>query len=333
MLFRWDQSSLVVHTPAKLNLFLEVLNKRPDGFHELETVMVMIGVYDSLKLSNIPNPGERSHNSAIKLRVFSVNSPDSQASDGKKEQAIPTGPKNLVVKAALLLKEYAGYEGGAEIGLWKRIPAEAGLAGGSSDAAAALVGLDRLWKLNLTPEELSSLAAKLGSDVPFFLSPARAALCRGRGEIIEPLALPLGLYFVVVKPESGLSTPEVFRHWRSAGACRSAMPLIQELSLGASARLGQTLYNALQRPAEQLNADIPRLREVFSKEPVLGHMMSGSGTAYFGVCGHRRHADTVAARLSSRASDASSWHGVNSKRCTEKEDGRGNHRSSDQAHG
>ena len=205
-----------------------------------------------------------------------------------------------MVKAALLLKEHAGYEGGADIELWKRIPAEAGLAGGSSDAAATLAGLNHLWKLNLTTEELHSLAAQLGSDVPFFLSPTRAALCRGRGEIIEPLALPLGLYFVVVKPDSGLSTPEVFRRWRSAGACRSAMPLIQELSLGASARLGQTLFNALQRPAEHLNADIPRLREVFSKEPVLGHMMSGSGTAYFGVCGQRRHAETVAARLSSR---------------------------------
>jgi 4-diphosphocytidyl-2-C-methyl-D-erythritol kinase len=112
--------------------------------------------------------------------------------------------------------------------------------------------------------------------------------------------LPLGLFFVVVKPPSGLSTPAVFRHWRPTGTCRSAMPLIEELRRGASARLAETLFNALQDPAEELNADISRLRDVFSKEPVLGHMMSGSGTSYFGVCGTRRHAERVATRLSSR---------------------------------
>ena len=189
MLFRWDKSSLIVHTPAKLNLFLEVLNKRPDGFHELETVMVMLGVYDSLRLTSIPHSAANATEPAVTLCIFSVNSANPAF---EQSRPLPQGADNLVVKAAELLRTHAGYEGGANIELWKRIPSEAGLAGGSSDAAATLAGLNRLWKLNLPNEELRRLAARLGSDVPFFLSPSRSALCRGRGEIIEPLDLPLG---------------------------------------------------------------------------------------------------------------------------------------------
>ncbi|MCA9068513.1 MAG: 4-(cytidine 5'-diphospho)-2-C-methyl-D-erythritol kinase [Planctomycetaceae bacterium] len=292
MLFRWDQSFLTVHTPAKLNLFLEVLNKRPDGFHNLETVMVMLGIYDTLRFSLIPKSDSNSNEPTIQLRVCTSNLPGMTS--------IPTGSDNLVVQAAELLRSHAGYEGGAQIQLWKRIPAQAGLAGGSSDAAATLVGLNRLWKLNLPQTELHQLAAQLGSDVPFFLTKTPAAVCRGRGEMIEPLQLPLGLFFVVVKPKSGLSTPAVFRQWKPQMPRQSAMPLIDELHRGPSPRLAKTLFNALQTPAEALNSEIATLRDVFSKEPVSGHMMSGSGTAYFGLCRHRRHAEFVAARLSSR---------------------------------
>ncbi len=300
MLFRWDHSSLIVHTPAKLNLFLEVLNKRPDGFHELETLMVMLGIYDTLRFTSIPHSASEATEPAVALRIFSIGSPPPQQTDGETRDAIPAGAENLVVKAAELLRSHTGYQGGANIELWKRIPSQAGLAGGSSDAAATLAGLNRLWKLNLSTEELRQLAARLGSDVPFFLGSSRSALCRGRGEIIEPLNLPLGLFFVVVKPESGLSTPAVFRQWRPTGTSRSAKPLIEALHRGATHRLADAFYNALQKPAEQLNADISRVREIFSTEPILGHMMSGSGTSYFGVCGQRRHAERVAARLSSR---------------------------------
>ena len=300
MLFRWDKSSLVVHTPAKLNLFLEVLNKRPDGYHELETVMVMLGIYDTLRFTSIPHSALDATEPAVLLGVISTNAANSDQTAIEKPQPIPTGADNLVVKAAELLRAHTGYDGGARIELWKRIPAEAGLAGGSSDAAATLAGLNRLWKLDLPIEELCRLAARLGSDVPFFLTASRSALCRGRGEIIEPLDLPLGLYFVVAKPGSGLSTPAVFRQWRPAEKARSARPLIEALRLGSWTLLAGSLFNALQNPAEQLNADISRMRDVFSSEPVSGHMMSGSGTAYFGVCRHRRQAQAIAARLSSR---------------------------------
>jgi 4-diphosphocytidyl-2-C-methyl-D-erythritol kinase len=297
MLFRWDQSSLVVHAPAKLNLFLEVLNKRPDGFHELETVMVMLGIYDTLRFSPVTDSTTDTPQSAIEFRLYSA---DPRKTDGEQQTPVPAGRDNLVVKAAELLRSHAGYEGGARIDLWKRIPSEAGMAGGSSDAAATLAGLSRLWKLKLSIEELQQLAARLGSDVPFFLSSSRSALCRGRGEIVEPLNLALGHYFVVVRPPSGLSTPKVFREWQPTEQRRSANRLIEALRRGDSASLAEGFHNALQKPAEKLNADVSRLRDAFSKEPVLGHMMSGSGTAYFGVARHRRHAEYVAARLSSR---------------------------------
>jgi 4-diphosphocytidyl-2-C-methyl-D-erythritol kinase len=109
-----------------------------------------------------------------------------------------------------------------------------------------------------------------------------------------------GLYFVVVKPNSGLSTPAVFRQWRPTETRRSAAPLIEAHRQGHSSKLAETMHNAFQNPAEHLNADISRLRDVFSTEPILGHMMSGSGTSYFGVCRNRLHAEQVAARLSSR---------------------------------
>jgi 4-diphosphocytidyl-2-C-methyl-D-erythritol kinase len=287
MLFRWDQSSLLVHTPAKLNLFLEVLNKRPDGFHELETVMVKLGIYDTLRISP-SNPSENS-GADIRLRI-----------SGRSTAGIPSGPENLVIQAATLLKTHTSFTGGAEIHLRKRIPVQAGLAGGSSDAAAALAGLNQFWKLGLSLEGLRELAARLGSDVPFFLNPSRSAVCRGRGEVIEPFYAPLGWYFVVVKPESGLSTPEVFRNWKPTDSTRSAKPLVEELRRGPRGLLARWMHNALEAPAAELNADVSRLRDEFSKAPVLGHMMSGSGTAYFGICRHRRQAEFAAARLSSR---------------------------------
>jgi 4-diphosphocytidyl-2-C-methyl-D-erythritol kinase len=256
--------------------------------------MVRLGIYDTLRFSPLAD------STAIQFRLFAADSHNTLGQTGEERKPIPTGRDNLVVKAAELLRSHTGYMGGAKIELWKRIPSEAGMAGGSSDAAATLAGLNRLWKLDLPIEELRQLAAQLGSDVPFFLSRRRSALCRGRGEIIEPLDLPSGHYYVVVKPPSGLSTPKVFQEWRPTEERRSAKPLIEALRLGTSSQLADGFYNALQKPAEKLNADVSRLRDAFSKEPVLGHMMSGSGTAYFGVCRHRRHAEYVAARLSSR---------------------------------
>src|SRR5262249_22303109 len=125
-----------------------------------------------------------------------------------------SGADNLVLRAACLLKEASGTSRGARMDLIKRIPLAAGLAGGSSDAAAALWGLNFLWRLGLSQRELSGLAARLGSDVPFFLCSSSAAICRGRGELVEPLPLPGRFWFVIARPQTGLSTAEVYRGCR-----------------------------------------------------------------------------------------------------------------------
>src|SRR5690606_22059398 len=182
--------------PAKLNLFLEVLGKRADGYHELETLMLSVGLYDTLIVADLPStdgtPTEE-HSNGIRLQVFNTDhdSPDGQFG----HDPIPTGRDNLVVRAAELLRNHAGRNCGAAITLVKRIPAAAGLAGGSSDAAATLAALNRLWNLKLDRADLIALAAQLGSDVGFFLAETPAAVCRGRGEQIEAVPFPLALHF------------------------------------------------------------------------------------------------------------------------------------------
>jgi 4-diphosphocytidyl-2-C-methyl-D-erythritol kinase len=196
-----------------------------------------------------------------------------------------------------LLQESTGTRRGARIELCKRIPLAAGLAGGSSDAAAALVGLNRFWNLGLSSPELHALAARLGSDVNFFLSPTPLARCRGRGEQIEPLRIPLALHFVIARPRTGLATSQVFKHCRPEATAHSATDLVEKLSRGDLGNAGKLLHNSLQTPAEHLNEEVLKLKRTFDRLPFLGHQMSGSGTSYFGLCANRDHASRLAARV------------------------------------
>lgn len=286
MQFRQAGRSLVVDTPAKLNLFLEVLGKRADGYHELETLMVSVGLYDTLSFTE-------DYSQAIGLRCLDSGNDAGVVRGGE----VPAGDGNLIVQAASLLRKYAGIKKGVRIDLLKRIPVAAGLAGGSSDAAATLMALNRLWKLKLSVGELYQLASQLGSDVVFFLAPCTVAVCRGRGEVIEPLHLPLSLHFVIARPHTGLSTARVFRNCRAADVPRRVDSLVETLRNGHIGNAVRFLHNSLQAPAEELNSEVKHLKSVFSQQPVLGHMMSGSGTAYFGVCANRYQARMVAARL------------------------------------
>src|SRR4051812_19507910 len=160
MIVRPVVDGVEVLAPAKLNLFLEILGKRPDGYHELESLMVTVGLHDSLEFDD-------DDSGRITLVCDDPN--------------LPTDATNLVVRAAEALKADSGIGRGAKIRLQKTIPAQAGLAGGSSDAAATLVALDRLWNLKTPSERMERLAGTIGSDVAFFLKPP-AAVCRGRGE-------------------------------------------------------------------------------------------------------------------------------------------------------
>ena len=288
MLWRQQGQSLVVRAPAKLNLFLEVLGKRSDGYHELETLMVSVNWYDTLSFTE-------DSSRRIKLRCFQ---PGPLVGVGSSDIfQVPGGRNNLVVQTASLFCKYVGIDRGVQIDLLKQIPVAAGLAGGSSDAAATLVALNRFWRLGLTHSELHQLASQIGSDIGFFLTRSSMAICRGRGEIVEPLSFPLSLHFVIARPATGLSTAAVYEHFRPSGAARSVGSLVDCMKRGRVGGIGGLLHNSLQSPAEQLNAEVKQLKRVFSRQTVLGHQMTGSGTAYFGLCGSRRQARAVAARL------------------------------------
>jgi 4-diphosphocytidyl-2-C-methyl-D-erythritol kinase len=282
-------SGLEIFAPAKLNLFLEVLGKRADGFHEIETLMVPVGWYDTLTFT--PNPVGRI--SLACQRTLPAGSRSHEAEE------LPSGDDNLVLRAVHLLRERCGTKLGADLRLFKRIPLAAGLAGGSSDAAAALAVANVGWNLDWPRKALSTLAAELGSDVPFFLA-GGPAVCRGRGEQIEPVTGVGGLHFVVVRPPEGLATPAVYRACRPATEPRRVGPLLAALGSGDLGQAGRLLYNGLQPAAEGLSRWIGRLKDEFARLGCLGHQMSGSGTSYFALCQHARQAQRIAARLRSR---------------------------------
>ncbi|MBI3864824.1 MAG: 4-(cytidine 5'-diphospho)-2-C-methyl-D-erythritol kinase [Planctomycetia bacterium] len=287
MLCRGQTTGVTVFAPAKLNLFLKVLGKRADGYHELETLMVSVGLYDTLVFSDAP---------AGHLSLVCRDGRVPAARAGPREMP-GDGEDNLVLRAARLLRETTGTAHGARIELVKRIPLSAGLAGGSSDAAATLWGLNRLWNLGLDASELMRLASRLGSDIPFFLCSASAAICRGRGEIVEPLPLAARYWFVVARPATGLATAEVYRGCRPSTIGWTAAALASALAGGRLPEAAGLFHNALQEPAERLNADVTRLKRAFARQPFAGHQMSGSGTSYFGLCRSRRQAAQYAARL------------------------------------
>lgn len=286
MRLRRQGLSHVVDTPAKLNLSLEILGRRPDGYHEIETVMVSIGLYDSLRFTPT---ADGSFSLATRLAVRPL--------PGEPPPVLDCGDDNLVLKAARLLQSETGVRMGATIELVKRIPWQAGLGGGSSDAAATLAALNRAWNLNLPSEELHRLAARLGSDVNFFLDSCPAAICRGRGEQIEPVPLRRALQFLVVQPVGGLSTGEVFRAWRSGESTGRSAAVVAALARGGPHSFSNDLYNSLEAPAVALHEGVARLLKVLRKSGGLGASLSGSGSACFLLCRSRREAIGLGHRL------------------------------------
>jgi 4-diphosphocytidyl-2-C-methyl-D-erythritol kinase len=278
---------LVIQAPAKLNLFFEVLAKRNDGYHEIETLMCPIDLYDTLCFEAIP--GDK-----IDFECRSV--PAVGGPSGRGFHEIPSGSENLVVRAVELARRRAGVERGARVLLVKRIPAAAGLGGGSSDAAAALVAANAGWRLGRSRSELAEWAAELGSDVPFFLADG-SAICRGRGERVEPVAGLGGLCFVVVYPPEGLSTAAVYGLCRPASQAKEVQPLLDALRRGDLELAGRRMCNRLQPAAESLSPWVKCLQYEFHDQDCLGHGMSGSGSSYFGFYRHARHARRNAQRL------------------------------------
>jgi 4-diphosphocytidyl-2-C-methyl-D-erythritol kinase len=271
---------ITVRAPAKINLHLGVGGPREDGFHPLETVYTSIGLYDDLVAVASPD---------WSLRLDAAAHVDGSA--------VPLDDSNIVAAAARALSALHGVPVTADVTIVKGIPVAGGLAGGSADAAAALVALDRLHALETTDEDLLRIAAELGSDVPFALFGGHA-LGTGRGEVVTPL--PAGdavLWWVVVPSTSGgLSTPAVYQHFDQLEPDASPVPasaaaVVDALATGDAAVLARALHNDLQAPAIDLRPDLGSLISLGEASGALRGIVSGSGPTGVFLC-----ADADAAR-------------------------------------
>lgn len=270
MLTARQDDAVVVWAPAKVNLFLEVLGKRADGYHEIATLMAAVSLFDTLEL-------KPDHSGRVEL---ACDHPD-----------LGTGPENLVLRAAYLLQEHTGVAHGARLRLTKRIPLAAGLAGGSSDAAATLEGLNRLWRLNLRAEELAQLAARIGSDVAFFLQ-GPAGWCTGRGEQVTPVRLGGPFWAVLCCPPFGLATAAVYRHVSVPTVPRSGERILDAAARGDVTGMGRELHNRLEAAAEQLQPALIDYRVRLRELGPAGVLLSGSGSTMFALC--RDHGEALA---------------------------------------
>ncbi|EIE3601446.1 TPA: 4-(cytidine 5'-diphospho)-2-C-methyl-D-erythritol kinase [Staphylococcus pseudintermedius] len=255
--------------PAKINLTLDTLYKRDDGYHEVEMIMTTIDLSDRLSF-------EKRNDSRIVLKVD--------------ETFIPSDDRNLAYRAALLMKETYQIKQGVTITLEKNIPVAAGLAGGSSDAAATMRGMNRLFELNRSLDELSELSVAIGSDVPFCVY-GTTALCKGRGEILEILPKTPSAWVIVAKPQAGLSTPEIYGGLDLSQPfpvhTEQCLKAIEENDYDA---LCKSLSNRLEPVSMQLQPEIAKIKTNMLNNGADGALMSGSGPTVYGFAQRERQA-------------------------------------------
>ena len=269
---------LTVQARAKINLTLDVFNKRADGYHSLASIVQAISLCDTLELQ--PTTG-----SGINL-----------CCSGEHAAGIPEDSSNLVVRAARAVLDVAHCCAGLDIRLHKRIPSQAGLGGGSSDAAAALIGVTALFGLDLGPKLLHELAVKLGSDVPFFLSGGTAVM-RGRGDNISPLADAPPLWLVVVKPEENVSTAWAYGALDSVeerASNRATKRLDEALKTGDVRRVISGQSNDFEFPVFRHFPGLCWLRDELQMAGALAAHLCGSGSALYGVAKDEAQAHKIA---------------------------------------
>jgi 4-diphosphocytidyl-2-C-methyl-D-erythritol kinase len=271
--------------PAKVNVHLAVGPLRPDGFHELRTVYLAVSLVDTVTVRAADG---------LSLTV-----------SGEGADVVPADRRNLVWKAAELLAASAGIAADAELAIAKSIPAAAGLAGGSADAAAALVALDALWRTGASRDDLAGLAAQLGSDVPFSLL-GGAALGSGRGEQLSPVLAPTASHWVLGIAGQGLSTPAVYAELdrlRAAGRVPDgadlppADPVIAALRSGRPDELAAALGNDLQAPALALRPELRRALTAAADAGAAGVLVSGSGPTVAALAADEESAVRLTAAL------------------------------------
>lgn len=278
---------VTVTVPAKINLSLRVGAARPDGYHRLVTVYQAIGMYDEVRARAAP------------AGSFSV------TVDGDERIAVsevPTDDTNLALRAARLLAQRLDLAAGVQLEVTKGIPVAGGMAGGSADAAGALVACNALWGTQVSRPELSALAAELGSDVPFLLV-GGTAVGTGRGEVVTPAMVRGEYWWVVLESTQGLSTPEVYREFdrltTSGDLVTPDVPdaVMAALRSGIVERLGAALSNDLQPAALRLRPELAKVLECGVQSSAHGAIVSGSGPSCLFLTEDRAHAMRVARAL------------------------------------
>lgn len=272
---------IIVRVPAKINLHLAVGPLRADGFHDLVTVFHAVSLFDEVTVAASDAPG---------IEVF-----------GEGVTEVPADETNLAWRAVVALAEHAEREPDVRLVLRKGIPVAGGMAGGSADAAAALVGLSALWKLDLTRDELAPLAAELGSDVTFALY-GGTALGTGRGEQIVPVLSRHPLHWVIALHRGGLSTPRVFTELdRLRGSAepvgRPVEPVLEAIAGGSPQQLALSLGNDLQAAAVSMAPELRRTLRAGVDAGALAGIVSGSGPTCAFLCGGGEEAIEVATEL------------------------------------
>ena len=244
-----------LRAPAQVNLQLRVHGRRADGFHEIETLIVPISLADEITV-------ETSAGGTVSISCDDPN--------------VPEGGTNLAAAAAHEYSQHTGLQFGANIGIRKCIPMGAGLAGGSSDAAAVLVALDTIFETHLGVEGLEKVAAKVGSDVPFFIR-GLPAICRGRGEIIQTLDVPEKLSLLLLKPPFGVETPWAYKNWAASHSLPGGLEDEQDLGW-------IKIFNSLERPVFEKFLVLPVMKDWLRQQPeVRAAGMSGSGSTVFAL--------------------------------------------------
>jgi len=274
-------SEVRVSAPAKINLTLGVGPVREDGYHPLATVYQAVGLYDEVVL----RPSDEEPSVTV-------------SGEGVEVAEVPTDGSNLVLRAVQALADHHDRELAVEVHVRKRIPVAGGLAGGSTDAAAALLGADTLFSLRTPREELLDLAATLGSDVPFCLV-GGTAIGSGRGELVTPVMTRGEYWWLVVPDVGGLSTPAVYKEFdrlhgdEPASEPEVAHELLAALRAGDAARLGAALRNDLEPAAVSLRPDLLHLLRAGRQGSALGALVSGSGPTTVFLCDGPVHAEEV----------------------------------------
>jgi 4-diphosphocytidyl-2-C-methyl-D-erythritol kinase len=258
---------LTTKAPAKLNLRLKVTGRRPDGYHELVSLMVPVDLCDVLEFQVVPEKFEL-------------------AWEGL---PVPVDENNLVRRAASLFFDRSGVKGGVSVRVTKNIPVAAGMGGGSSDAAATLLSLNHLWSRPLPPETLRELALQLGADVPFFLEP-RPCIARGVGENLEPIERWPELWYLIVTPRFQVSTAWVYGNLR-LGLTSNEYDRIKEQLGKERLVISQFLENDLESVTSANFPILDRIKRTLLDAGAEGALMTGSGPTVFGVFGSRKQAE------------------------------------------